>query len=170
MSKNTYKTALYGLCIALAFILSYVEVLIPIQGLVPGMKIGLTNLVVLVALYHIGEKSAFVINMVRILLVSFTFGNLQSLWYAAAGGMLSYVVMLILKKSKKFSMVTISVAGGVFHNVGQILVAMVVLETVEILWYLAVLLITGVASGAVIGMLAWSVLKKLPKDLGKEIG
>ena len=67
-------------------------------------------------------------------------------------------------------MVTISVAGGVFHNVGQILVAMVVLETVEILWYLAVLLITGVASGAVIGMLAWSVLKKLPKDLGKEIG
>lgn len=167
MREKTYRIALYGLLIALAFILSYLESLFPIQ-MVPGMKIGLTNLVVLLALYYLDAKAAFIINLVRILLVAFTFGNLQSLCYSAAGGMLAYLVMLLLKKFTHFAMVTVSVTGGVFHNIGQILVAMWMVETTSIVWYLAVLLISGVVSGIVVGVLGGLVLEKLPDHVRKE--
>lgn len=167
MREKTYRIALYGLLIALAFILSYLESLFPIQ-MVPGMKIGLTNLVVLLALYYLDAKAAFIINLVRILLVAFTFGNLQSLCYSAAGGMLAYLVMLLLKRFTHFAMVTVSVTGGVFHNIGQILVAMWMVETTSIVWYLAVLLISGVVSGIVVGVLGGLVLEKLPDHVRKE--
>lgn len=167
MNGKTYRIALYGLCIALAFILSYLESLIPIQ-MIPGMKIGLTNLVVLIAFYYLDARAAFVINLVRILLVAFTFGNLQSLCYSAAGGMLAYLVMLLLKRTRHFAMVTVSVAGGVFHNVGQILVAMWMVETTSVIWYLSVLIISGVVSGIVVGVLGGMVLEKLPDHMRKE--
>ena len=167
MNGKTYRIALYGLCIALAFILSYLESLIPIQ-MMPGMKVGLTNLVVLIALYYLNAKAAFVINLVRILLVAFTFGNLQSLCYSAAGGILAYLVMVGLKSTKRFAIVTVSVAGSIFHNVGQILVAMVMVETTSISWYLAVLTISGIAAGIVVGTLGGIVLTKLPQDMRKE--
>ena len=167
MSKKTDRIAVYGLCIALAFILSYLESLIPVFG-VPGMKLGLTNLVVLIALYYLGGKGAFVINFVRIILVAFTFGNLQSLCYSAAGGLLSYLVMLGLKQTKKFAMVTVSVAGSIFHNVGQIVVAMFMVESTSVVWYLAVLTISGVISGGIVGVLGGMVLDRLPEDFGKD--
>lgn len=164
MNGKSYRIALYGLCIALAFILNYLESLIPIQ-MMPGMKIGLTNLVVLIALYYLDEKAAFAINMVRILLVAFTFGNLQSLCYSAAGGILAYIVMIVLKRTKHFAIVTVSVAGSIFHNVGQVLVAMLIAETASVAWYLAVLTISGIVAGAVIGILGGILLSKLPKDM-----
>lgn len=167
MNGKAYRVALYGLCIALAFILSYLESLIPIQ-MMPGMKVGLTNLVVLIALYYLNAKAAFVINLVRILLVAFTFGNLQSLCYSAAGGILAYLVMVGLKSTKRFAIVTVSVAGSIFHNVGQILVAMVMVETISITWYLAVLTISGIVAGIVVGTLGGIVLTKLPQDMKKE--
>lgn len=167
MNGKAYRIALYGLCIALAFILSYLESLIPIQ-MMPGMKVGLTNLVVLIALYYLNAKAAFVINLVRILLVAFTFGNLQSLCYSAAGGILAYLVMVGLKSTKRFAIVTVSVAGSIFHNVGQILVAMVMVETTSITWYLAVLTISGIAAGVVVGTLGGIVLTKLPQNMRKE--
>lgn len=167
MNGKAYRVALYGLCIALAFILSYLESLIPIQ-MMPGMKVGLTNLVVLIALYYLNAKAAFVINLVRILLVAFTFGNLQSLCYSAAGGILAYLVMVGLKSTKRFAIVTVSVAGSIFHNVGQILVAMVMVETKSITWYLAVLTISGIVAGIVVGTLGGIVLTKLPQDMRKE--
>ena len=167
MNGKTYRIALYGLCIALAFILSYLESLIPIQ-MMPGMKVGLTNLVVLIALYYLNAKAAFVINLVRILLVAFTFGNLQSLCYSAAGGILAYLVMVGLKSTKRFAIVTVSVAGSIFHNVGQILVAMVMVETTSVAWYLAVLTISGIVAGVVVGILGGIVLTKLPQDMRKE--
>ena len=167
MSKKTDKIAVYGLCIALAFILSYLESLVPVFW-VYGMKLGLTNLVVLIALYYMGGKAAFVINFVRIILVAFTFGNLQSLCYSAAGGFLSYLVMLGLKQTKKFSVVTVSVAGSVFHNVGQIVVAMLMVESTSVVWYLAVLTISGVISGGIVGVLGGMVLSRLPEDFGKD--
>ena len=167
MSKKTDRIAVYGLCIALAFILSYLESLIPVF-FVPGMKIGLTNLVVLIALYYLGGKAAFFINCVRIILVAFTFGNLQSLCYSAAGGLLSYLVMLGLKQTKKFAMVTVSVAGSVFHNVGQIVVAMLMVESTSVVWYFAVLTISGVISGGIVGILGGMVLNRLPKDFRKD--
>lgn len=168
MNKKTNKIALYGLCIALAFVIGYLESLIPVQML-PGMKIGLTNLVVLIALYYLDEKAAFVINFVRILLAAFTFGNLQSLCYSAAGGILSYLVMLGLKRTKKFAMVTVSVAGSVFHNVGQIVVAVLMVENSSVVWYLAILTISGVISGFFVGLIGGMVLTRLPESMRKDM-
>ena len=167
MNRKTQKITLYGLCIALAFILGYIESLIPIQTLVPGMKLGLTNLVIIFALYRMGESSAFIINIIRMLLVAFTFGNFQSLLYSLAGGLLSYVVMIILKKARVFGMITVSIAGGVFHNIGQILVAMVIVETTAIMWYLIVLFFTGILSGFIIGLISWMIVKRIPRNMGE---
>lgn len=163
MHKKTMKIALYGMCIALAFILSYIEAIIPVSGLAPGMKLGLTNLVVLFALYYMNEKAAFAINVVRIILVAMTFGNFVSIYFALAGGMLSFFVMFLLKKLGWFHITAVSVAGSVFHNVGQILVAMVVLNTTSVWWYFGILSISGVVAGMVVGLLTGNVLKKMPK-------
>lgn len=165
MNKRTKQIADYGLLVALALVLSYLESLVPPFFAVPGVKLGLTNVVVLIALYRMGWKQAITMNFLRILLVSMTFGNAFSLFYAMGGGMLSSLVMIALKKSDKFSMTAVSVAGGVAHNVGQILVAMVVLETWRIVSYLVILWISGIAAGIVVGVISYEVLKRLPKSV-----
>lgn len=165
MKHRTRQVADYGLLVALALVLSYLESLVPAFFAVPGMKLGLTNVVVLIALYRMGWKQALTINFVRILLVSMTFGNAFSLFYALGGGILSGLAMILLKKTDKFSMLGVSVAGGVFHNVGQILVAMAVLETWRIVSYLLVLWISGIAAGAVIGIISFETIKRLPEPL-----
>ena len=163
---QTKKVALYGLLVALAMLLSWVETLIPMTALVPGMKIGLTNLVIMVALYELGERDAFILSMVRILLVSMTFGNMAALMYSLAGGILSFVVMALLKRTGAFSMTGVSVAGGVSHNIGQIIVASFVLDTM-LAGYLPVLLITGVGAGIVIGFLGAEVAKRIHGMMGR---
>lgn len=160
---STKQLAFYGLMIALALILSYIEMLVPPFFNIPGMKLGLTNLVVLLMLYSKGAKSAVFINIVRIILVSLLFGSSVSFIYSISGGLLSGLVMILLKKSGAFSMVTVSIAGGVAHNVGQILAAMLILNTASIAWYVIVLWFTGIASGAVIGILGGLVCTKLQK-------
>ena len=156
------KIAYYGLCIALAFVLSYVESLFPTFIAVPGVKLGLTNLVVLIALVKIGKKDAFFINMIRILLVGLTFGTAFSLLYSFAGGILSFLVMMLLYGKNRFSVIGVSVAGGVAHNVGQILVAMMVLESKALVYYLPVLILSGTLAGVVVGILCGEVVKRLP--------
>lgn len=158
---KTKRLALYGILTALALILSYIESQIPAFFAVPGMKLGLTNVLVLIALYCMDTKSALLINFVRIFLVSILFGNMLSLAYSLAGGMLSALVMILLKKTGKFSMLTVSIAGGVSHNVGQILTAMVLLQTSALGWYLAVLWFTGLGSGALIGVIGRELCKRL---------
>jgi len=165
---NGKTIARYGLLIALALILSYAEAQIPAFFAVPGMKLGLTNLVVLLALYLMGSGSAVTINIIRIVLVALLFGNGMSLAYSAAGGLLSGGVMILLKKTGRFSVVTVSIAGGVMHNVGQILVAMVLLNTSSLAWYLLILWFTGIASGAVIGILGGLLCGRLEKYAGQE--
>ena len=150
--------------VALAMVLSYVETLVPVFAAVPGVKLGLTNLVVIVALFYMDAKYAFAINMVRIVLVAFTFGNMFALMYSLVGGMLSFVVMYSLYKSNKFSYTGISSVGGVAHNIGQIAVAMFVLDTARIIYYLPVLLISGCITGMLIGLLGGETVKRLPKD------
>lgn len=157
------KHAYLGLLIALAFVFSYIEFLIPINLGIPGVKLGLANLVVIVAIYTIGTKPAFMLSMVRILLVAFTFGNLSAMLYSIAGGVLSYLAMLTAKKLDFLSVKGVSVLGGVFHNVGQILVAMIILETTQLIYYLPALLISGVVSGVVIGLLAALVIVRVQK-------
>ena len=156
------KIAYYGLCIALAFVLSYVESLFPTFIAVPGVKLGLTNLVVLIALVKISKKDAFFINMIRILLVGLTFGTAFSLLYSFAGGILSFLVMMLFYGKNRFSVIGVSVAGGVAHNVGQILVAMMVLESKALVYYLPVLILSGTLAGVVVGILCGEVVKRLP--------
>ncbi len=159
--NKTKRMALYGVLAALAMIMSYIEMQIPAFFAVPGMKLGLTNIVVLVALYKFGDKSAIAINFVRIIVVSMLFGTVMSLAFSFAGGMLSTIAMILLKKTNKFSTVGVSVAGGLIHNIGQILVAMIVLNTNAIAWYLPILWITGMGSGLLIGIIGAIICSKI---------
>lgn len=146
------RMAQYALLTALAMALGWLESLIPLAGAVPpGVKLGLTNLVVIFALYRMGPRDAAAISLVRVVLVSFTFGNSYSFAYSLAGAALSLIVMTLLKRSGHFSLLGVSVAGGVSHNAAQILVAMAVLETSRLVWYLPALLVSGVAAGVCVG-------------------
>ncbi len=166
--SKTYLIAMRALLVAAAMVLSWLEAQIPAFFAVPGIKLGLTNLVVLLALYKVSELDAFVINLVRIFLVAFTFGSIVSLWYSIAGGILSFLVMLIMKKIGKFSTMIVSVFGGVFHNVGQIIVAMLVLGSKYVLYYLPVLWASGIAAGAVVGIICGLVISKMPDNIFKN--
>lgn len=157
------KTAYYGVFVALAFVFSYIEVLIPFSIGIYGVKLGLANIVVLTALYIMGVKESLIISLVRILLVGFTFGNMSMLLYSLAGGLLSWLVMYICKTSKLFSVVGVSVAGGVTHNIGQILVAIIIMDNVNLLYYMPVLLIAGTITGVLIGILG-SVFIRMKRD------
>lgn len=148
------RSAYLGLLVALAFIFSYIEFLIPVTVGIPGVKLGLANLVIIVALYTLKEKDAFCLSMVRIVLVGFTFGNLSMMMYSLAGGATSFFIMSLAKRTGWFSQKGVSVLGGIFHNVGQILAAMMILETSRLVYYLPVLMISGIVAGALIGMLA----------------
>lgn len=162
MKNNPGKiVALYGILAALAIVLSWVEAQIPAFFAVPGMKIGLTNIVVIVALYCMDIKSAIIINFVRILLVSFLFGNGISLMYSLVGGMLSTVVMILLKRVGRLRIITVSIIGGITHNIGQIIVAMILLQTTNIAWYLLILWFTGIAAGAVVGIIGGELTKRV---------
>ncbi len=153
MKRSANKVALLGLCTALALILAYVEVLLPpLFAAIPGIKIGLPNIVIIFVLYKFGISSATTVSFIRIIAVSILFGNFMAFAYSVAGALLSLLVMSILYKSNLFSTVTVSIVGGVLHNVGQILMAMLLLDTAEIGYYLIVLSITGIISGALVGL------------------
>ncbi|MDC7294174.1 Gx transporter family protein [Butyrivibrio sp. DSM 10294] len=160
--RKTSKLALYGVMTALAMILSFVESQIPAFVAVPGVKIGLTNIAVLVALYILGDKGALAINFVRIVAVALLFGNAMSLSFSLAGGMLATIVMILLKKLGRFSATGVSIAGGLCHNLGQIIMAMIILNTKAIFWYLPVLWLSGVLSGFVIGIIGALVIRRIP--------
>lgn len=161
--NQTKQMAQFAMLAALAMVLSYIEAMVPAFFAVPGMKLGLTNLVVLVALYRMGTKPALIINIVRIVLSAMMFGTVVSLWYSLAGGLLSGAVMIGLKRTRKFHPLTVSVAGGISHNIGQIAVAMLVMRTTAIAWYLLALWLSGIVAGAVIGILGSWMLKRLPE-------
>ena len=158
------KAAYFGVFTALALIFSYVETLIPIQFGVPGIKLGLANLIIVIVLYKTDWREALLLSVVRIILAGFIFGSLFSIIYSLAGGILSLAVMALLKRTDRFSVAGISIAGGVCHNIGQLVVAMVVVETYQVGYYLPVLLIAGLITGAVIGAIAGEVLKRI-RDL-----
>lgn len=155
------KVAYFGVFTALALIFSYVETLIPFQIGIPGVKLGLANLIIVIALYKMNLKETYLLSVTRIILSGFIFGNLFSIIYSLSGGLLSLSVMAFLKKQGGFSVMGISIVGGVMHNVGQLLVAMVIVETFSIIYYIPVLLIAGVITGLVIGVAANEMLKRL---------
>lgn len=151
MPLLTKKVPFIALLLTLALLLSYVESLFPFYFGVPGMKLGLANLAVVLTLYLYGVKEAFLLNFMRVLLAGFLFGNLYMILYSLAGALVSFLFMVIFKKAGWFSIIGISMAGGVFHNVGQVLVAMWVVDTLAVLYYLPPLLIAGVITGGIIG-------------------
>lgn len=159
------RAALYGVLIALGMIFSYVETLIPLSVGIPGVKLGLANLVVFAALYMMRPVDAFFISMVRILLTGLTFGSLFALFYSFAGGMLSFLVMKLCKERGWLGKMGVSVAGGISHNLGQLLVAALVLENTAVFTYFPVLLLSGTVTGALIGMLGGLVLKRIPDSI-----
>ena len=160
---NAKRVAMYGMMVALAMVLSFLESMLPAFVAVPGVKLGLTNLVVMVALYRMHPSDALVINIVRIVLVGLTFGNAFSIAYSIAGGVLSFMVMYILYRSDRFSALGVGAAGGVAHNIGQIIVAMIVMRTTGVAYYLPVLIISGLIAGVVIGLISGMVVKRLPQ-------
>ena len=157
------RVAHFGVYTALALIFSYVETLIPMNFGIPGVKLGLANLIIVVALYKMSVKEAYVLSIVRVVLAGFIFANLFSILYSLAGGLLSLTVMALLKKSDRFSTIGISMAGGVFHNVGQLIMAIFVLESFNIAYYFPILMVSGVATGILIGIIANEMLKRLRK-------
>ena len=128
------RVAFFGVFVALALIFSYVESLIPIQIGIPGVKLGLANLIIVIALYKMSLKEAYLLSVTRVVLSGFIFGNLFSILYSLAGGLLSLSVMALLKKHGDFSVIGISIAGGVSHNIGQLAIAMVVVETFSVVY------------------------------------
>lgn len=155
------RVAYFGVFTALALIFSYVETLIPLQIGIPGVKLGLANLIIVVALYKLNIKEVYTLSVVRVLLAGFLFGNYFSIIYSLAGGLLSVSIMALLKKKGGFSIIGISVAGGVFHNLGQLVVAMIVVETYSVAYYFPVLLVAGLITGLLIGIIAREMLKRL---------
>ena len=149
-----------GLTIALAMIMSYIEALVPLSFAVPGIKMGLANIVIIFVLYKIGTKEAILVSLIRVILVSLLFSNVMAMAYSIAGAVLSLSVMWLLKKTDKFSFIGVSIAGGIMHNVGQIIMAVILLGTEQIALYLPVLMITGTATGVVIGIVSGLVINR----------
>ena len=163
--KNAGHVALTGLLIALALVLSYLESLVPLSFAVPGIKLGLPNLVIVFALYRLRPRTAAAISLLRVLLVALLFGSVLSLAYSAAGAVCSFLVMWGLQRSGRFGCTGVSVAGAVAHNLAQIAAAALLLETSSLGWYFPVLCFSGTLAGVCIGLLSALLVKRVP---GKE--
>lgn len=157
--------AFCGMFTAVAIVMGYIESFIVIPGLLPGMKLGLANCVILFVLMGYGLGSAAFVSLVRIIAVNSLFGNMTAVAFSLAGAALSILVMSLLKKSGRFSMVGISLAGGVAHNLGQVLVAMIIFENVGMFCYFPALIVTGIAAGVFVGILAGLVYAKVQRHL-----
>lgn len=168
MKKNqnrTKRVALLGLLASIALLLSYVEFLLPpLFVAVPGIKIGLPNVAIIFTLYCLGFRRAVVVSFVRLLISALLFGNVMTLAYSVAGAVLSLLVMGLLRKKELLSPVGVSIAGGICHNIGQILVAVVLLDTPQIAYYLLILTVTGTVSGVLVGLCGSFLIKRFPKN------
>lgn len=164
MSSKIKKLSFLSIMTAFALVLSYLEFLLPpVYAAVPGVKIGLPNVIIIFLLYKFSLREAAFVSLVRIFLVTLLFGNAMTLLYSVAGAVLSLAVMFVFKKLKFFSMVGISVLGAVFHNVGQIIVAALVLKTAEIGFYMPILTVSGILAGIAVGLISVILLKKTEK-------
>lgn len=161
---KTKKLTFLGILAALSIVLSFVETLLPpIYAAVPGIKIGLSNIVSIFLIYKFTVRDTVLVTLVRVLTVALLFGNIMTLSYSLAGAFLSITAMLILKKTNRFSTVGVSIAGGVSHNLGQIIAAIIITSTIEIGYYMIILCISGILSGTLIGIVGALVIKYTKK-------
>ncbi len=164
MRKKTRKVALLGVLTSVALVLSYLEALLPpISTAVPGIKMGLPNIIIIFILYKFGLKDAVIVSFIRVFIVALLFGNVMTLSYSVAGAVLSLVLMTLFKKINLFSQIGVSIIGGISHNLGQILVAIFLFDTIQIGYYMIVLSVTGTIAGVLIGIISSILVKKLEK-------
>lgn len=161
--SSAASVATYGMLIALAFILSFIEAMIPIPLGIPGIKLGLANLVTIVGLYTVGVKGTVAVSLTRIVLAGFTFGNMFSMIYSLAGGALSLLFMVICKKKDWFSQIGVSIIGGMGHNIGQLMIAAFVVQQAGVFYYLPALLIAGTLAGMVVGLIGGMIVERVSK-------
>ena len=159
------RVALTGMMASLALIFSYVEVLFPFNAGIPGVKLGLANLVPLIILYRLDARYAFAANLIRIILAGLLFSGLFAALYSLAGSLASFLVMYLLKKTRLFSVIGVSTAGGVFHNLGQLTVAMLAVSGPQLIHYMPVLIISGMIAGIIVGIGAAILLDRIPEKL-----
>ena len=164
-SFDTKKMVILSALVAVAMILSYIESLVPAFVAVPGVKVGLSNIATVFALYALGWPYAICVSVVRVFLSALLFGNFVSLIYSLSGAALALLVMILLKKLDRFSSVGISVAGGVCHNAGQIIAACIVMETTAIAIYIIPLILSGTIAGVVIGLVAGNLVERVKKHI-----
>lgn len=165
VSTRAKRVAISALFASLALIFSYIEAIIPASPGIPGVKLGIANLVVILAMYRLDLRYALTVNLVRIFLAGFMFSGLYGVIYSLCGCLVSFTVMCILKKSSLFSVIGVSMGGGVAHNFGQLCIAAFLVSGTEIFYYLPVLIISGTVSGILIGWLAYILLEHLPARL-----
>ena len=162
--NNTRKMTFLGMMASLALILSYVETLLPpIYAAVPGIKMGLPNIIIIFILYRYSVREAAVISLIRLVVTTLLFGNVMTFLYSLVGAFLSITIMAIFKKLNLFSTIGVSIAGAVMHNLGQILVAILLLGTKEIGYYMIVLAISGTIAGVFIGLLGSTMLRYIKR-------
>ena len=158
---NVRKLTCLALIVSFGMILSYIEAKIPVFVAIPGVKMGLANIAVIFVLYKMGAKEAAVVSVLRIFLISILFGNVESLFFSLMGGLLSFAVMLLLKKLTPLGEVAVSVSGGVMHNVGQIIAALMLLQTDAVMYYLPFLILSGTIAGVVVGVVSALLIKRV---------
>lgn len=163
--SRTRRIAVSAMFAALALIFSYIEAILPMSTGIPGVKLGIANLVVILALYNMNFRYAMGINVIRILVAGLLFNGLFGALYSLAGGVVSLTVMWLLKRTGLFSMAGVSMAGGVAHNMGQLLVASALVSNLKMFVYLPVLMFSGIAAGILIGITASVVNERVPKDV-----
>lgn len=159
--KNTKKLATLSVVVALAMVLSFVESRIPAFVAIPGIKVGLANIAVIFAVYKLGSREGVLVSIIRVLLVSLLFGSVVSLWYSLAGAILSLTLTVLLKHLTRLSVVTVSLVGGISHNIAQIGVACLLLETNVIIYYLPFLLLSGTIAGIAVGVATALLIKRI---------
>jgi len=168
MKNNTKKLTALAITVSFALILSFIESRIPAFVAIPGVKTGLANIAVIFTLYKLGEKEAIIVSIIRVLLVSMLFGTPVSMIYSITGAILSLTVMILLRKFTPLSTVTISVTGGVMHNIGQIAAASIMLGTNVVIYYLPFLLLSGTIAGIVVGIASALLIKKVPVNFNLD--
>ena len=165
--SSTYRMTLTAMLTVIALMFSYIEAMIPITLGIPGFKLGFANIMIIIALYALDLRYAFAIDLTRIIMAGLLFGTPFSMLYSLAGGMLSLAVMCGLKKTGLFSVIGVSMAGGVFHNLGQLMVAALAVSNLRMFIYFPVLVFTGIATGIGTGVIAYAVLSKMPGSVIK---
>lgn len=161
--RNNKEIALIALFTAFAVILSYIETFIPPIG-IPGVKLGLANFCIILVLYLMGAKQALIVNIIRIIILGMFYGNLFSICFSIAGALVSFVSMYIAKRTQKISIITVAILGGIFHNIGQIVVASLIVKTYGVVSYIPILIIAGILTGMIIGILSNVVYRRIKND------